>query len=424
MKTEAVRLYDVNTMALETFELPVIKDDEILVKVISNSICMSTYKAVIQGSKHKRVPENIATNPTIMGHEFAGEIVEVGSEWADQFQTGEKFAIQPALNYKGSPYAPGYSFEFFGGLTTYCVIPREVMELGFLLKYDGEAYYEASLSEPMSCVIGGFHANYHTKTGVYQHFMGIKEGGKMALMAGAGPMGLGAIDYALHCDRRPSLLVVTDINNDRLDRAKELFTQDEADKCGVKLVFVNPMEEGDSVAKMMELTDGSGYDDVFVYAPVRPIIEEADKILAKDGCMNFFAGPSDTQFKAEVNFYNVHYTPTHIMGSTGGNADDMRECLEMSSKGLINPAVMLTHIGGINSAIDTILELPKIPGGKKLVYNEIEMPLTAIDDFAGLGESDPFYKGLAECVERHNGLWNAEAEKYLLENGPKRAKGE
>ncbi len=89
MKTKAVRLYDVNTMKLEEFDLPEIKDDEILVSVVSNSVCMSTYKAVIQGSKHKRVPENIATNPTIMGHEFSGDIIKVGKEWQDQFTPGE-----------------------------------------------------------------------------------------------------------------------------------------------------------------------------------------------------------------------------------------------------------------------------------------------------------------------------------------------
>ena len=420
MKTEAVRLYDVNTMALESFELPKINRDEILVKVVSNSICMSTYKAVIQGSGHKRVPDNIATNPTIMGHEFSGVIVEVGEDHQEDFAAGEKFSIQPALNYKGSPYAPGYSFEFFGGLTTYCIVPKEVMELGFLLKYEGEAFYESSLSEPMSCVIGGFHSNYHTKTGEYKHYMGIKEGGKMALLAGAGPMGLGAIDYALHCDRKPGLLVVTDVNEDRLARAEKLFTQEEAAKCGVKLVFINPTKDEKSLETIMNLSDGTGYDDVFAYAPVKPVIEDADKILGKDGCLNFFAGPSDTSFSAEINFYNIHYTPTHIMGSTGGNEHDMMESLQMSAKGLIDPAVMLTHIGGINSAIDTILNLPKIPGGKKLVYNDIDMPLIAIEDFAKLGESDDFFKGLAECVERGNGLWNGEAEKYLLENGKRR----
>lgn len=417
MKTKAVRLYDVNTMKLEEFELPAIKDDEILVKVITDSVCMSTYKAVIQGSKHKRVPENIATNPTIIGHEFSGDIVEVGSKWSDQFKPGQKFAIQPALNYKGSPYAPGYSFEYFGGNATYCIIPQEVMELGFLINYEGEAFYDASLSEPMSCIIGGFHSNYHTETGKYGHNMGIVEGGKMALLAGVGPMGLGAIDYAIHCDRKPGLLVVTDINDERLARAKRLFPIEEAKKQGVELHFVNTMTCDDSVATLMEMTDGTGYDDVFVYAPVKPVLEDADKILGKDGCLNFFAGPSDTSFNANINFYNIHYTPTHIMGSTGGNDDDMRESLEMSSAGLINPAVMLTHIGGIDSTIETVLDLPNIPGGKKLVYNHISMPLTAIDDFEKLGESDPFFKGLAEIVAKTNGLWNPEAEKYLLQNG-------
>lgn len=419
MKTKAVRLYDVNTMKLEEFELPKIKDDEILVSVVTNSICMSTYKAVIQGTKHKRVPANIATNPTIMGHEFAGKIIEVGSEWQDQFTPGEKYAIQPALNYKGSPYAPGYSFEFFGGLTTYCVIPREVMELGFLLKYEGEAFYDASLSEPMSCVIGGFHSNYHTETGKYIHNLGIVEGGKMALLAGVGPMGLGAIDYALHCDRRPSLLVVTDINSNRLERARSLFPVEEAEKQGVKLVFLNTMELEDSVQTMLDLSGGTGYDDVFVYAPVASLLEDADKILGKDACFNFFAGPSDTSFSAKVNFYDIHYTPVHIMGSTGGNADDSRESLAMSAKGLINPAVMLTHVGGINSAINTILNLPKIPGGKKIVYNSIDMPLTAIEDFEELGKTDPLFAGLHKIVSKTNGLWNAEAEKYLLANGKK-----
>ncbi len=420
MKTSGVRLYDVNTLKLETFELPTIKEDEILVKVISNSICMSTYKAVIQGSKHKRVPENIATNPTIMGHEFAGEIVEVGQKWQGEFKPGEKFAIQPALNYKGSPYAPGYSFEFFGGLTTYCVIPQEVMELGFLLHYDGDSFYDASLSEPMSCVIGGFHANYHTETGKYVHHMGIKEGGKMALLAGVGPMGLGAIDYALHCDRRPSLLVVTDINEERLKRAERLFGVEDAKAQGVELHYVNTAAGG-AIDTLMQLSSQTGYDDVFAYAPVVSVIEQADAILGKDGCLNFFAGPSDNTFSAKVNFYNVHYTPTHIMGSTGGNDDDMKESLAMSSKGLINPSVMLTHVGGIDSAIDTILNLPNIPGGKKIVYNDIEMPMTAIEDFEKLGETDPLFKGLAQCVAKTNGLWNLEAERYLLENGKKRS---
>ena len=84
MKTKAVRLYGVNDLRLEEFELPQIKENEILAKVVSDSICMSSYKAAHQGASHKRVPNDVAENPTIIGHEFAGEIVEVGAKWQGQ----------------------------------------------------------------------------------------------------------------------------------------------------------------------------------------------------------------------------------------------------------------------------------------------------------------------------------------------------
>ena len=160
MKTRAVRMYGLDDLRLEEFELPEIKDDEILVKVMSDSICMSTYKLVKQGKKHKRAPQNIDTNPIIVGHEFAGDIVQVGKKWQDQFKPGQKFSIQPAINYQGKLDSPGYSYEFCGGAATYCIIPHEVMEMGCLLSYDGESYFQASLGEPMSCIIGGDHAQY------------------------------------------------------------------------------------------------------------------------------------------------------------------------------------------------------------------------------------------------------------------------
>ena len=78
MKTKAVRIYGANDIRLEEFELPEMKDDEILAKVVSDSVCMSTHKAAIQGAKHARVPNDIAENPTIIGHEFCGEILAVG----------------------------------------------------------------------------------------------------------------------------------------------------------------------------------------------------------------------------------------------------------------------------------------------------------------------------------------------------------
>jgi threonine dehydrogenase-like Zn-dependent dehydrogenase len=408
MKTKAVRLYGKNDLRLEEFELSAIKENEILAKVVSDSICMSSHKAAIQGADHKRVPNDVANNPTILGHEFCGELVEVGAQWKHQFNAGDRFAIQPALNYKGSLDAPGYSYPYIGGNATYIVIPHEVMEMGCLLTYKGDAFFYGSLAEPMSCIVGGFHASYHTTGGSYVHKMGIVEGGNMALLAGAGPMGIGAIDYAIHCDRKPKMVVVTDIDDARLKRVAEILTVEEAAKCGVELIY----KKSSDPKELLALTGGKGYDDVFVYAPVAAVIEVADKILGKDGCLNFFAGPTNPAFTAPFNFYNVHYASTHIVGTSGGNTDDMIESLRMMEQKLIDPAAMITHIGGLDCIIETTMNLDKIPGGKKLIYTHIEMPLTAIGDF---DKSDsPLFKKLAGVVKNNNGLWCVEAENLLL----------
>ena len=418
MKAKGVRLHGANDLRLEEFELPEITDDEILVKVISDSICMSTYKCAILGTEHKRVHEDVAEHPAIMGHEFAGDIIKVGKNHQDQFKPGMKFTLQPALNYKGTMWSPGYSYEFFSGDATYCIIPSEVMELGCLLEYKGRAYYEASLAEPMSCSIGAFNAAYHTHMGVYTHDMGIKENGKLAIMAGAGPMGLGALTYALHRDVRPSMIVVTDIDQERLDRAEVLFPPAEAAKDGISLHFVNTSKIEDPVAELIHISGGTGFDDVLCYAPVAAVVKQSSDILGRDGCLNFFAGPTDNKFSAEMNFYDVHYNSTHVMGTTGGNTADMIESLELTAANRINPAVMVTHVGGLDSAAETTLNLPKIPGGKKLIYTHLSMPLTALSDFRIKGEEtkDERYIALADIIDQNNGLWSPDAEEYLLQH--------
>lgn len=412
MKTKAVRMYGKEDLRLEEFELPAIKDDEILAHVISDSICMSTYKAAIEGTDHKRVPNDIAENPVMVGHEFCGEIIQVGAKWADQFHAGDKFSIQPAINYKGSLASPGYSYPFIGGSATYIVIPNEVMEMNCLLPYDNDVFYYGSLAEPVSCCIGGFHAQYHTTPGSYVHKMDIKDGGYLGMFAAAGPMGLGAIDYAIHGPHKPSVIVVTDIDDARLSRAAEVLTVEDAERNGVKLAFVNTAKMADPIAEIMELTDGHGFDDLFVFAPVRSVLEMADKLLARDGCLNFFAGPIDSSFSAMFNFYNVHYASTHIVGTSGGNTDDMREALSLMNTGKMNPSMMITHIGGLNAVVNTVLNLPKIPGGKKLIYTNIDLPLTALSDLNT--SEDPMLQELGKIVHDHNGLWCAEAEHYLL----------
>jgi len=423
-QTVALRIHGKRDLRLEKFELPEPSDHEILADVVSNSICMSSHKAAEQGPEHKRVPKDVAERPTIIGHEFAGTLLWVGKRWADRFRPGQKFGIQPALMYKGSLDAPGYSFRWIGGNAQKILIPRDVMEMDCLLPYDGDAFFKASLAEPMSCIIGAFRAEWHhARPGDYEHVMGIKEGGNCALLAAAGPMGQGAIDYALHGERRPDLLLVTDIDPERLARAEKLHPVEEAAGLGVRLVYLNPnsLPGGQEalVDHVRELTGGAMMDDVFVFFPHPSVVEQADAMLGRDGCLNFFAGPQDKDFAARVNFYNVHYERHHLIGTSGGNKEDMRIALRLMGEGRLNPASMITHVGGLDSAAETILNLPNIHGGKKLVYTHVRMPMTAIAEFGRLaGESDEplksIYAELDRICQEHGGLWCTEAEQFLL----------
>ena len=412
MKTTAVRLHGAKKISLDTFELPEIKDDEILAKLICDSLCMSSYKAYIQGEAHKRVPDNISENPIILGHECCGEIVKVGKKWQHKYHEGDYFALQPQVVYKGNIDGPGYSWPFMGGDATYVVIPFQVMEMDCLIPYNLDTFYYGALGEPYSCVIGSFDEMFHTKPADHTHYMGNKNGGNMAILAGGGPMGYAAVDYIANCDRKPSLLVVTDIDETRINHLKSVVKA--SDDIEIKYIKNNGDESDINLIK--EANGGCGFDDILVMAPVASLIETADKLLCDNGCLSFFAGPADRNLSAKINFHSVHYNATHIIGSIGGNAQDMAKAIKMMEEGRLHPSAMISHIGGLDCAHTATADLPDIPGAKKLIYNQVSLPLTAICDFEEKGKTDPLFLTLDKIVKSNNGLWCPEAEKYLLEN--------
>ncbi|MFH3155965.1 L-sorbose 1-phosphate reductase [Citrobacter freundii] len=398
--TTALRLYGKRDLRLETFDLPEMRNDEILASVVTDSLCLSSWKEANQGENHKKVPDDVATNPIIIGHEFCGDIIAVGKKWQHKFQPGQRYVIQANLQLPDRPDCPGYSFPWVGGEATHVIIPDEVMEQDCLLAYEGETYFEGSLVEPLSCVIGAFNANYHLQEGSYNHKMGIRPQGHTLILGGTGPMGLLAIDYALHGPVNPALLVVTDTNNDKLSYARKHYPSEPQ-------TLIHYLHAQDaSYDTLMALSGGHGFDDIFVFVPNEQLVTLASSLLAADGCMNFFAGPQDKQFSAPINFYDVHYAFTHYVGTSGGNTDDMRAAVKLIEEKKVQAAKVVTHILGLNAAGETTLELPKIGGGKKLVYTGKALPLTALTQI-----DDP---ALLDILERHQGVWSQEAEQYIL----------
>ena len=411
--TRAARIHDAGKVAVSEFELPATGPDELLLRVVSSSMCLSTYKALSLGSEHKRVPESIAEDPAITGHEFAGVLEEVGADLAGRFAPGQSVAILPTMNLP-SGYSPGYSYPYYGGDATYCIGPRVAIDQGCVLPYDGGYYANASLAEPMSCIIGAFRASYHTEPLVWEHQMGIRTGGSLALLGCGGAMGVGALDYALHGPFRPRRVVAVDVSPSRLERLRELFSPEEAARGGCQLEFVDATEV-DPVSALKEINGGDGYDDVVVFAAVRELVETGDAVLGRDGCLNFFAGPVDRSFTAGLNLYNVHYERTHVVGTSGGSRSDMEESLALSAGGEINPSRMVTHVGGLDAVPDALYGMPDFDGGKILIYPHIDLDLTAIADFSTRSEEDPRFTRLAEICGQNDNLWSQDAERYVTE---------
>lgn len=415
MKVSAARLYGKNDLRLESFDLRDIRPDEALAKVICDSVCMSSYKTLQRGKPKSLYPAGTEEQPIIIGHELAAEIVQVGEKVQHLYKVGDRFGVQAAMVIDGVGMAPGYHFCEFGGAATYVIVPGNVLPSEYMIWFKDMPFYQASLGEPYACLIFALYANFHTLRNTRGITMGIQEGGNMAVMGGCGPMGVGCVELVLNMNKRPRILVVTDIDQARLDSAAKIISPQYAAQKGVELFYVNTAAMEDPAAGLRALTGGAGFDDIFIMCPVKGVIEQADAVCAYSCCINFFSGPVDTQLSANVNFFDVHYKAKHIIGSASSGVVDMREVLDMAAQARLRSEVMITHVGGLNCAVETISNLPRVPGGKKLIYTNIELELTAIEDFCK--KDDPLSQGLAEICARHNMLWSGEAETYLLQYG-------
>ena len=416
MKTKAVRMYGANDIRLEEFELPAITEEEVLIRVVSDSVCASTYKAVKQGSAHKRVPNDIAENPVIIGHEMCGEIVEVGSSLKNEWKVGQKVVIQPALKLP-TGYDPGYSYPYIGGNTQYAVVPKVVLERGCLLPYNGDSYFAGSLAEALGCCIRGYKGFYHTDYTNYVRTDGTKKGGKIAILGGAGPMGIGCVELATGY-AGVSQVVVTDLSQDRLDYAAQKCSVQAAAEKGVDLRYVNTSGMEDPARELIEIS-GGGFDDVFVMVPVPGLFNMAERIACEDGCINFFAGPVVHDLQGSLNLYRVHYDGIHVVGTAGSIPEDMTDIITLIEEKKINPGAVVSHILGLNAVSETLYAMEKPSGAKKVCYNELDLPLIAIADLEEQGKDNDLYAKLAQIVKNNNGLWCAEAESYLLANAPR-----
>jgi L-iditol 2-dehydrogenase len=320
-----------NDLRVESVPLPSIKPGELLVKVLSASIC-GTDLRIFHG-KHRMYPVGTVRIP---GHEVVGTIAEVGAGVAN-YTIGQRVFVAPNTgcghcqqcvsgnnNLCANYDAIGVTSD--GGFAEFVRVPANSVQQGNVIPVSELVDPAvAALMEPFACVLRG------------QNAVQMKPG-EIVLVIGAGPIGV--MHTKLAKVRGAGRVIVSEVVPDRAVQAKRLG----ADR------VVNPMEE-DLRLVLDEESHGRGADVIIVAAPVHAAQETALDLAAIGGRINFFGGlPKD---RPTINFDSnlVHYKELVITGTTACSTADCWQATEIISSGLIDLTDLVSQRFPLKDAI-------------------------------------------------------------------------
>lgn len=303
---KAARLKGKLDIQIEDVAVPEIADDEMLLKVKSASLCGTDVRMYKNGYKDVS-PEN----PLIIGHEFAGIIEKVGSK-VKGYTKGQRVAISPNIGcgtcdlcVSGQTHLcdnyDAWGVTMDGGFAEFVRIPSFAIEQGNIAPLNDEiSFAEASLVEPLSCVYNG------------QKRINIKPGDDV-LVVGMGPIGL---MHVMVCKLfGASKVIVADLSDERLEKAKELFP----DVYTVK---------GDLKEGIKQIT-GKGVDVSIIAAPAAIAQSESTEYMNMNGKILFFGGLPKDRENILLNSNTIHYKQLSIHGCTKQSVADYRLCSKL-----------------------------------------------------------------------------------------------
>ena len=320
---KALRFYAPGDVRVEDVPEPTCGPREVKIKVKNCSTCGTDVK--IRNNGHVNI-----TRVTTMGHEVAGEVVEVGADAQGGFQVGDRVQCIAAVPC-GDCYECGkgwmevcqnqtsVGYQYDGGFAEYMIVPEQVLRVDGLNRIpDNVGYDEASAAEPFACAINA------------QEQLGIEEG-DFVVVFGAGPIGCMHIRIARGVHNCGQVWLV-DVNAERLAMSAEAVGPDGT---------INAAEE-DVVARVMELTGGRGADVIITATPANITQEQAISMAARNGRISFFGGlpKNDPFIQCDSNL--VHYRQLHIHGANGSSPEHNMKALEYISTGQVPVKDLIT----------------------------------------------------------------------------------
>jgi L-iditol 2-dehydrogenase len=330
---KVARFYAPGDIRLEDAPEPAPGPGELKIAIRNCSTCGTDVK-IFRFGHHHIVP------PRVLGHEIAGEIVELG-EGVTGWAAGDGVQVIAAIPCGRCPdclrgrmticsnqESMGYHYD--GGFAEYMIVPAKVLAVDGVNRIpDGVGFAEASVTEPLACVLNG------------QELVGVGEGDDVVVL-GAGPIGCLHVRMArAHGAERVFLI---DVNPSRLAHAADLVKPDAALSA----------QDGDVVEAILKLTEGRGADVVITAAASGAAQEQAVRMAARQGRISFFGGlPKDNPL-ISLDSNQVHYRELTIVGANGSSPAHNAKALDLIATGRVRVDDLITHRLPLERVLDAI----------------------------------------------------------------------
>ena len=316
------RFYAPGDVRIEESPEPQVAAGEVKIRVRACSMCGTDVKIATAG--HQRMQP-----PRVMGHEIAGEVVEVGegvTGWAagDRVQViaaipcGKcEFCTAGLMTICPNQLSMGYDFD--GGFAPYMIVPPQVLAVDGLNRIpDGVSFAEASVSEPFACAINA------------QELADTHEG-DVVVVVGSGP--IGCLHVRLARARGAAKVFLVELSRERLDLAAEIVKPDAA-ICSAEV---------DPVQAVLDLTDGKGASLVITAAASGAAQEQGLRMLAPRGRISLFGGLPKDKPTITLDSNLVHYRELTIWGANGSSPAHNKQALAHIADGSVPVADLITH---------------------------------------------------------------------------------
>ena len=317
----AAQLTGPETIELVDLPVPECPDDGVLLTVKACGVC---------GSDLRRWKEGPAAGAvTVPGHEFAGEVVEVGARVGD-YAVGDHLAVAPDVHCLRCWYCSvglynlcddmtmiGITPGFDGGLAEYCVLPAHALAGGTIHRMPASlSWRQGALGEPLSSV-QACHQDIGTTLG------------DTVLVMGAGP--IGCLHTAI-AHLRGARVILSEPNPRRREMAAPFAPE----------LLLDPTTQ-DVVAEVRAFTEGLGADSAICANPVAATHQQALEAVRKKGAVVLFGGLPKAAPMTELDANRIHYDEIRVIGSFSYHSDYHLRALRLLERGQIDPDSIITH---------------------------------------------------------------------------------